>query len=72
MRGAVTCEVEDYECHVCVFEVAGNEAFEALLPSCVPELQTDDFAAGCDVFAYKINSDRWLSHRACTFLVGSN
>jgi hypothetical protein len=72
MRGAVTCEVEDYQCHVCVFEVAGNETFETLLSSCVPELQADYFPAGCDVFAYEINPDRWLSHPACTFLVGSN
>ena len=57
---------------MCVFEVAGDKAFEALLSCCVPELQSDDFSTGGDVFTDKVNADSGLTHTSFTFLVGSN
>jgi hypothetical protein len=57
---------------VCVFEVAGDQTFEALLPCSVPQLQSDYFAGCCDVFADKVNSNGWLIVTKSTFFVGSN
>ena len=55
-----------------VFEVAGNETFEALLPRRVPELQSDYFACCCDVFADEVDPNGRLIVTKSTFFVGSN
>jgi hypothetical protein len=55
-----------------VFEVAGNETFESLLTSSIPELKANHFATGCDVLAYEVDPDGRLTHPIRTFLVGSN
>ncbi len=52
-----------------VFEVAGNEAFEALLPRRVPELQSDYFACCCDVFADEVDPNGRLIVTKSTFFV---
>ena len=55
-----------------IFEVAGDQALEPFLTGSVPELKTDDFPAGCNIFADKIDSDGGLFELNDTFLVGSN
>jgi hypothetical protein len=55
-----------------ILQVAGDETFESLLPRSVPQLKTDDLAAGCDVLADEIDANCGLSLLNYTFFVGSN
>ena len=55
-----------------VLEVAGDETFESLLASSVPELKPDHLSAGRDVLAYEVDPDGRLTRLTLTFLVGSN
>ena len=55
-----------------VLEVAGDETLESLLTGSVPQLQTYNFAPGCDVLADKVDADGGLASPTTTFLVGSN
>ena len=57
---------------MCVFEVAGNETLETFLACGIPQLETNYFAARCDVFTDEVDSDGGLSASTSTFLVGSN
>ena len=57
---------------MCIFEVAGDKTFEALLASSVPELQADDLPCSGDILADEIDPDGRLTHTTSTFLVGSN
>jgi len=46
-----------------VLEVAGNETFEALLASCVPELQTIGFVLVGEVAHEEVDADGGLGPR---------
>ena len=67
-----TCEVEYNDGKMCVFEVAGDEAFEAFLTGGVPKLETDHLSGDTDVFRDKVDADGGLRGSGSTFLVGSN
>jgi hypothetical protein len=67
-----TCEIKNDEGHVRILQIAGDEALEALLPRCVPELQPDYLTTRRDILADEVYSYCRLSHLTFTFLVGSN
>lgn len=62
----VTGEIKHDECHICIFQVTGNQGAKSFLSCCIPQLQPKDIIAHMNILSHEVNTNCSLDNALCT------